>query len=135
MARLHQPSQRLVEHTYVHYRIKHSRLGFLPEPLFYLFLDTFCECAEVCGGSAAPPCAARTSKRCCNPQNKYIRKMDGFFHHNLSKRREYFCELKKNNNLRFLEAIQEAEKKINSERRSGRDCRRAGRRKTAQESQ
>lgn len=48
------------------------------------------------------------------------KKLDCFFHHNFLKRREDIYELKLENikpNLRFLETIQETEKKINSERK------------------
>lgn len=54
------------------------------------------------------------------------KKLDCFVHHNLLKRREDVYELKVENikpNLWFLETIQETEKKINSKRTSGKECR------------
>lgn len=72
-ARLHKRAQRLVR-ALLNKTFKSGFVFFiiLHELPFYLFLEPFCGCVEVCGGSAAPGCTARTSKRCCNPENKYI---------------------------------------------------------------
>lgn len=73
MARLHKRAQRLVRAS-LNKTFKSGIVFFiiLHELPFYLFLEPFCGCVEVYGGSAAPGCRARTSKRCCNPENKYI---------------------------------------------------------------